>query len=103
MYKAVAEKTCEPREFRISEFTFSDNRAIILILFALWGIFLSFLFLYKLTPFRQYLFSKIKMIKNNLVTVGKSENELLLYSHDYDNIILDEADYNISYYTVRNS
>ncbi|SBT56040.1 PIR Superfamily Protein [Plasmodium ovale wallikeri] len=73
------------------------------VLFPMFGVLLMLLFSDKLTPFRQYLFSKIKMIKNNLVTVGKSENELLLYSHDYDNIILDEADYNISYYTVRNS
>ncbi|SBT84938.1 PIR protein [Plasmodium ovale] len=73
------------------------------VLLPMFGVLLMFLFSDKLTPFRQYLLSKIKMIKSRLVTVGKSENELLLYSHDYDNIILDETDYNISYYTVRNS
>ncbi|SBT02484.1 PIR Superfamily Protein, partial [Plasmodium ovale curtisi] len=45
--QAVSEVKCETNQIKVSEFTFSDNRAIILILFSLWGIFLSFLFLYK--------------------------------------------------------
>lgn len=45
--KPVPELSCETKEVKIPEFTFSDNRAIILILFSLWGIFLSLLFLYK--------------------------------------------------------
>ncbi|SBT72641.1 PIR protein, partial [Plasmodium ovale] len=63
--------SCEAKVDKISEFTFSDNRAIILLLFSSWGILLTFLFLYKITPFRSWINSKIGKKK----IIGDSFNE----------------------------
>ncbi|SBT02993.1 PIR Superfamily Protein, partial [Plasmodium ovale curtisi] len=45
--QVVPEVKYETKEVEIPVFTFSDNRAIILILFSLWGIFLTLFLLYK--------------------------------------------------------
>ncbi|SBT50975.1 PIR Superfamily Protein [Plasmodium ovale wallikeri] len=102
--KAVAEKTCEPREFRISEFTFSDNRAIILILFALWGIFLSFLFLYKMTPFRAWISNKLgkkKIIRDNFNE--QSDDETFDVDYETADRNMQNTEYNIIYNSDWNS
>ncbi|SBT73119.1 Plasmodium vivax Vir protein, putative [Plasmodium ovale] len=102
--QAVAEKTCEPREFRISEFTFSDNRAIILILFSLWGIFLSFLFLYKMTPFRSWISNKLgkkKILRDNFNE--QSDDETLDADYETAGRNMQNTGYNIIYNSNWNS
>ncbi|SBT00396.1 PIR Superfamily Protein [Plasmodium ovale curtisi] len=91
-------------EIKIPEFTFSDKRAIILILFSSWGIFLTLFFLYKMTPFRSWIKSKIgkkKIIRNNFL--DQSDNESL--DGDYENVEKDmqSTGYNITYNSDWNS
>ncbi|SBS93096.1 PIR protein [Plasmodium ovale] len=102
--KAVAAVTCKSEENKITEFTFSDNRAIILILFSLWGIFLTFLFLYKMTPLRSWISNKLrkeKIIRDSFHE--ESDNESL--DVDYENIDrnMEKAGYSISYNSDWNS
>ncbi|SBT53820.1 PIR Superfamily Protein [Plasmodium ovale wallikeri] len=102
--QAVPEKTCETREFRISEFTFSDNRAIILILFSLWGIFLSFLFLYKMTPFRAWISNKLgkkKIIRDNFNE--QSDDETFDVDYETADRNMQNTEYNIIYNSDWNS
>ncbi|SBT02628.1 PIR Superfamily Protein [Plasmodium ovale curtisi] len=102
--QAVAEKTCESREFRISEFTFSDNRAIILILFSLWGIFLSFLFLYKMTPFQSWISNKLgkkKILRDNFNE--QSDDETLDADYETADRNMQNTGYNIIYNSDWNS
>lgn len=61
-----------------------------------------FFFLFKFSPFRHYLLEKIKSTKNVLFSVEEKENKLLLYTSYSDSKIMDERDYNIGYYSVRN-
>ncbi|SBT83849.1 PIR protein [Plasmodium ovale] len=95
---AVAAKTCESREVRISEFTFSDNRAIILILFSFWGIFLTFLFLYKMIPLRSWIRNKLgkKIIIRDKFN-EQSDNEL--FDDDYKSVggNIQSTGYNLTY------
>ncbi|SBS93874.1 PIR Superfamily Protein [Plasmodium ovale curtisi] len=95
---AVAAKTCESREVRISEFTFSDNRAIILILFSFWGIFLTFLFLYKMIPLRSWISNKLgkKIIIRDKFN-EQSDNEL--FDDDYESVDgnIQSTGYNLTY------
>ncbi|SBT55382.1 PIR Superfamily Protein [Plasmodium ovale wallikeri] len=102
--EAVSKKTCETKEVRISEFTFSDNRAIILILFSLWGILLSFLYLYKMTPVQSWISNKLRkkiIIRDDFHE--ESDNESL--DGDYENIErnMQNVGYNISYNSDWNS
>ncbi|SBT00295.1 PIR Superfamily Protein [Plasmodium ovale curtisi] len=102
--RAVSEVKIEPKELPNPEFTFSDNRAIILILFSLWGIFLTFLFLYKMTPFRSWINSKIgkkKIIRDSFNE--QSDDETL--DVDYENLDrnMQNTGYNIRYNTDWNS
>ncbi|SBT56996.1 PIR Superfamily Protein [Plasmodium ovale wallikeri] len=102
--EAVSAVICESKEVQIPQFTFSDNRAIILILFSLWGIFLSFLFLYKITPVRSWISNKLrkkKIIRDSFHE--ESDNESL--DADYENIDrnMQNVGYNISYNSDWNS
>ncbi|SBT30678.1 PIR Superfamily Protein [Plasmodium ovale wallikeri] len=56
----------------------------------------------KFSPFRHYLLEKLKSTKNVLFSVEERENKLLSYASDSDSNIMDEEDYNIGYYSVRN-
>ncbi|SBT74046.1 PIR protein [Plasmodium ovale] len=90
--------SCESESIKISEFTFSDNRAIILLLFSLWDILLTFFFLYKITPFRSWINSKIGKKK----IIGDSFNEQSddeTLDDDYENLDrnMQNAGYNITY------
>ncbi|SBT02551.1 PIR Superfamily Protein [Plasmodium ovale curtisi] len=96
--QAVAAQKCESKEIRISEFTFSDNRAIILILFSLWGIFLTFLFLYKMIPLRSWISNKLGkkiIIRDNFNE--QSDNEL--FDGDYESMDgnMQSTGYNLTY------
>ncbi|SBS94503.1 PIR Superfamily Protein [Plasmodium ovale curtisi] len=102
--EAVSAVRCESKEVQIPQFTFSDNRAIILMLFSLWGIFLSFLFLYKMTPVRSWISNKLrkkKIIRDSFHE--ESDNESL--DADYENIDrnMQNVGYNISYNSDWNS
>ncbi|SBT54790.1 PIR Superfamily Protein [Plasmodium ovale wallikeri] len=102
--EAVSAVRCESKEVQIPQFTFSDNRAIILMLFSLWGIFLSFLFSYKMTPVRSWISNKLrkkKIIRDSFHE--ESDNESL--DADYENIDrnMQNVGYNISYNSDWNS
>ncbi|SBT83948.1 PIR protein [Plasmodium ovale] len=112
MKKGDCEKLKEPdpkliyeiKDVPVPEFTFSDKRAIILILFSLWGIFLTLLFLYKMTPFRLWIISKLgkkKIIRDNFNE--QSDDETL--DADYENMgrNMKNAEYSISYNSEWNS
>ncbi|SBT55179.1 PIR Superfamily Protein [Plasmodium ovale wallikeri] len=96
--KAVAEIRSEPKEIQTPEFTFSDKRAIILILFSLWGIFLTFLFSYKMTPLRSWISSKLgkkELIRDNF----NEQNDDVSLDADYEsmNRNMENEGYNITY------
>ncbi|SBS94873.1 PIR Superfamily Protein [Plasmodium ovale curtisi] len=102
--QAVAAKTCESKEVQIPQFTFSDNRAIILILFSLWGIFLSFLFLYKMTPFRSWISNKLgkkKILRDNFNE--QSDDETLDVDYETADRNMQNTGYNIIYNSDWNS
>ncbi|SBS94778.1 PIR Superfamily Protein [Plasmodium ovale curtisi] len=79
-------------------FNFSDPRAILLILFTFWGIFLTFLFLYKLTPFASLLRNNLlkkKIVRDNLDEQAVDES---IYDYsDNVNTNMQNIGYNISY------
>ncbi|SBT53816.1 PIR Superfamily Protein [Plasmodium ovale wallikeri] len=85
--EAVAAKTCETKDVPSPEFTFSDKRAIILILFSLWGVFLTFLFLYKL--------GKKKIIKDSFNE--QSDGETLDADYESRDRNMENTGYNIIY------
>ncbi|SBT59331.1 PIR Superfamily Protein [Plasmodium ovale wallikeri] len=102
--KAVSEKICETKEVPNPEFTFSDKRAIILTLFSSWGMFLTLLFLYKMTPFRSWIRNKLekkKIIRDSFN--DQSDSELL--DADYESVDRDmlNTEYNITYNSDWNS
>ncbi|SBT55615.1 PIR Superfamily Protein [Plasmodium ovale wallikeri] len=53
-----------------------------------------------ITPFRQMVLEKIKRTKNMLFDVGESDEKLLSYTSNNDNISEDQLVYNISYYSA---
>ncbi|SBT58176.1 PIR Superfamily Protein [Plasmodium ovale wallikeri] len=102
--EAVAAVTCKSEEIKSTEFTFSDHRAIILILFSLWGIFLTFLFLYKMTPLRSWISNKQrkeKIIRDNFHE--ECDNESLDDDYEHIDRNIDNEGYNISYNSDWNS
>ncbi|SBT30660.1 PIR Superfamily Protein [Plasmodium ovale wallikeri] len=102
--EAVSQAISKTEEVKISEFTFSDNRAIILILLSLWGVFLTFLFLYKITPFRSWISNKIgkrKIIRDHFNE--QSDDETLNADYECMDKNMQNAGYNISYNTDWNS
>ncbi|SBS99115.1 PIR Superfamily Protein [Plasmodium ovale curtisi] len=91
-------------EIPVPEFTFSDNRAIILIFLSLWGVFLTFLFLYKMTPFRSWISNKLgkrKIIRDNFNE--KSDDETLNADYESMDINMENIGYNVTYNTDWNS
>ncbi|SBT72744.1 PIR protein [Plasmodium ovale] len=112
MKKGDCEKLKEPdpqfiyeiKEVPFSEFTFSDKRAIILILFSLWGIFLTLIFLYKITPFRSWISSKLgkkKIIKDSFNE--QSDDETLDADYESMDRNMENTGYNITYNSDWNS
>ncbi|SBT00098.1 PIR Superfamily Protein [Plasmodium ovale curtisi] len=102
--KPPPEVRCEPDEIKISEFTFSDNRAIILILLSLWGVFLTFLLLYKMTPFRSWISNKLgkgKIIRDRFNE--QSDDESLDADYENTDRNMQNSEYNIRYNTDWNS
>ncbi|SBT57102.1 PIR Superfamily Protein [Plasmodium ovale wallikeri] len=102
--EALSAVKSESKEVRIPEFTFSDHRAIILILFSMWGMFLTFLYFYKVIPFRTWISNKLgkeKMMRDSFNE--RSDNELL--DGDYESVgtDLENTEYNIIYNTEWNS
>ncbi|SBT56796.1 PIR Superfamily Protein [Plasmodium ovale wallikeri] len=96
--EALSEVRCEPDEIKISEFTFSDNRAIILILLSLWGVFLTFLFLYKMAPFRSWISNKLgkrKIIRDRFNE--QTDDESLYEDYESTDRNMENAEYNVSY------
>ncbi|SBT53603.1 PIR Superfamily Protein [Plasmodium ovale wallikeri] len=96
--KAVAAIKSEPKEVQTPEFTFSDKRAIILILFSLWGIFLTFLYFYKMTPLRSWISSKLgkkELIRDNF----NEQNDDVPLDADYESVNrnMENGGYNITY------
>ncbi|SBS95087.1 PIR Superfamily Protein [Plasmodium ovale curtisi] len=76
---------------------------ILSVLLPVFGMLLMFKFSNKLKPFRENILEKINRRKNMLFGEGERDNELLSYTSDDDSNIFNEREYNISYYTVRNS
>ncbi|SBS90222.1 PIR Superfamily Protein [Plasmodium ovale curtisi] len=96
--KAVAAIRSETKEVQTPEFTFSDKRAIILILFSLWGIFLTFLFFYKMTPLRSWISSKLgkkEILRDNF----NEQSDDVSLDADYESVSrnMENAGYNITY------
>ncbi|SBT83990.1 PIR protein [Plasmodium ovale] len=73
------------------------------VLFPLFGVFFMLIFSDKFTPFIQHILEKIKKTKNMLFGEGERDNEFMQYTSNNDISIFSEGEYNISYYTVRNS
>ncbi|SBT56730.1 PIR Superfamily Protein [Plasmodium ovale wallikeri] len=102
--EVVPEVKYETKEVEIPVFTFSDNRAIILILFSLWGMFLTLFLLYKITPFRSWIRNKLekkKIIRDSFN--DQSDHESL--DADYESVDTDmlNSGYNITYNSDWNS
>ncbi|SBT73118.1 PIR protein [Plasmodium ovale] len=73
------------------------------VLFPLFGVFFMLIFSDKFTPFIQHILKKIKKTKNMLFGEGERDNEFMPYTSNNGISIFSEGEYNISYYTVRNS
>ncbi|SBS99076.1 PIR Superfamily Protein [Plasmodium ovale curtisi] len=69
-------------------FNYSDPRSVFLILFTFWGTFLTFYFLYKVTPFGSF-------IRNNLL-------KKKLVKENFDELVDDESVYDYSESVNRN-
>ncbi|SBS92594.1 PIR Superfamily Protein [Plasmodium ovale curtisi] len=79
-------------------FNYSDPRIVFLILFTSWGIFLTFVLLYKLTPFSSWIRNKLlkkKIVRDNFDEAVDDES-----IYDYSgsvNTNMQNVGYNISY------
>ncbi|SBT54327.1 PIR Superfamily Protein [Plasmodium ovale wallikeri] len=58
--------------------------------------------IYKFTPFGPFLRAKISMVKDRWMNPDKNEDELLPLSTDIEDIIFDNENYNIGYYSETN-
>ncbi|SBT55417.1 PIR Superfamily Protein [Plasmodium ovale wallikeri] len=58
--------------------------------------------MYKYTPFGPFLRAKINMVKDRWMNSDKNEDELLPLSTDIEDIIFDNENYNIGYYSETN-
>ncbi|SBS89583.1 PIR Superfamily Protein [Plasmodium ovale curtisi] len=102
--EALSAMRCKTEEVKISEFTFSDNRAVILILFSLWGVFLTLLFLYKMTPFRSWISNKLR--KKKIIRESfneRSDDESLDADYESMDRNMENRGYNITYNSDWNS
>ncbi|SBT58552.1 PIR Superfamily Protein [Plasmodium ovale wallikeri] len=83
--EACLEPDCAPVSERMISFDFSDKRAIFLLVFAVWGLFLTLFLFYKSTPFSSWLntfFRKKRLYRENF-----KENELNEFVNgDYDTV-----------------
>ncbi|SBS91121.1 PIR Superfamily Protein [Plasmodium ovale curtisi] len=79
-------------------FNYSDPRAVSLILFTLWGIFLSLFFFFKITPFGLWIRNKLlrKKIAGNKFDEQVDDESIYDYSESV-NRNMQNIDYNISY------
>ncbi|SBS89304.1 PIR Superfamily Protein [Plasmodium ovale curtisi] len=84
--------TCTP------EFNFSDYRSIILILLALWGMFLTSMFLYKMSPSGSWIKNILKKKKKIRINFDE-ENENELSDNYFENLNANfrNAEYNVPY------
>ncbi|SBT83637.1 PIR protein [Plasmodium ovale] len=73
------------------------------ILIPMLGVFFSLTSSKMIIPFGKHLYEKIKRIKNMLTIGNERKNELLLNFSQNENGILDNGEYNISYYYVGNN
>ncbi|SBS99400.1 PIR Superfamily Protein [Plasmodium ovale curtisi] len=73
------------------------------ILIPMLGVFFSLTSSKMIIPFGKHLYEKIKRIKNMLTIGNERKNELLLNYSQNENRILDDGEYNISYYYVGNN
>ncbi|SBT78569.1 PIR protein [Plasmodium ovale] len=79
-------------------FNFSDHRAVSLVLLSAWGIFLTILFLYKMSPLG--LWVKNIVLKKKIVGTNfdeENENELLDNYSENMNRNFNNEEYNVSY------
>ncbi|SBT57262.1 PIR Superfamily Protein [Plasmodium ovale wallikeri] len=79
-------------------FDYSDPRTVFLILFTLWGIFLTFFFLCKITPFGSWIRNNLikkKLVRDNFDELVEDES-IYDYSEDV-NTNMKNVNYNISY------
>ncbi|SBT56936.1 PIR Superfamily Protein [Plasmodium ovale wallikeri] len=79
-------------------FNYSDPRTVFLILFTLWGIFLTFYFLYKVTPFGTFI--RNNLLKKKLVKDNFDEEVYDESVYDYSESVnrnMQNVGYNISY------
>ncbi|SBS93396.1 PIR protein [Plasmodium ovale] len=86
------------------EFNYSDPRSVILILFTFWGIFLTFIFLYKITPFSSWIRNNLQKKKIVRYNVNEEIDDESIY--DYSGIVntnMQNAGYNMSYNSDWNS
>ncbi|SBT03014.1 PIR Superfamily Protein [Plasmodium ovale curtisi] len=85
--EACLEPDCALVPRGMTSFDFSDKRAIILLIFTVWGIFLTLFLFYKSTPFSSWLntfFRKKRLFRENF-----KENELNEFVNgDYDTVDL---------------
>ncbi|SBS92542.1 PIR Superfamily Protein [Plasmodium ovale curtisi] len=73
------------------------------VLLPVFGVFIMLIFSDTITPFSKSVLEKIKRTKYMLCAERERCNELLSYTSDDDSCVFNEGEYNISYYTVRNS
>ncbi|SBT74389.1 Plasmodium vivax Vir protein, putative [Plasmodium ovale] len=79
-------------------FNYSDPRIIFLILFTFWGIFLTFIFLYKLTTFSSWIRNKLlekKLVRDDFDE--QVEDESIYDYSDTVNSNMQNVGYNMSY------
>ncbi|SBT01805.1 PIR protein [Plasmodium ovale] len=91
------------REYRALKKEQIKNILTIPILIPMLGVFFSLTSSKMIIPFGKHLYEKIKRIKNMLTIGNERKNELLLNYSQNENGILDEGEYNISYYYVGNN
>ncbi|SBS91127.1 PIR Superfamily Protein [Plasmodium ovale curtisi] len=89
-------------EYKTEKIKRFNSIVTIPILVPIFGIFFKLFFVDTLAPFRQFLYNKIKKIKNMWITVSESGNELIHHISNMDNTTFDHGEYNIGYYTARN-
>ncbi|SBT55768.1 PIR Superfamily Protein [Plasmodium ovale wallikeri] len=84
--------------------SFSDHRIIFLVIFTVWGIFLTLLFLYKISPFGTWIKNIFQKKKNLGVNFdGENENELFDNYSENLNSNFRNVEYNVPYNSNWNS
>ncbi|SBS99485.1 PIR Superfamily Protein [Plasmodium ovale curtisi] len=86
-------------EYRRKHFGSITN---ILFLVPAFGLIFMLMYSNMFSPYRHYILEKIKSKKNEWFNVKERENKLLSHTYDNDNRIIDEGEYNIGYYSIKN-